>query len=209
MPDYGSNAFSEKEKEKDIQKPEEKSLLPETRNVKAVPEGTTKVKLRLRDVILPEDFSAVRDNILTNVIGPVVRKMIFDVVVNSLGTYLFPNGSRTFTELKTSYDKIFSPGKSSSTIAQVESPRPNFSSLDVSNIEIQDIETAQFIIDSLYEILQEYGSVRVADFYDAARITCNNYTANNYGWRDISSHRIVVMLDGKCFIKMPRPVPLK
>lgn len=47
----------------------------------------------------------------------------------------------------------------------------------------------------------------VADLYDLANVSNDNYAANKYGWTDIAGCRAVRVRDGY-ILKLPKPTPL-
>jgi hypothetical protein len=55
-------------------------------------------------------------------------------------------------------------------------------------------------------LIDTYGIVSVADFYDLVGIT-GNYTDNKYGWNNIHSASIVRVREGY-MIKLPRALAL-
>lgn len=65
---------------------------------------------------------------------------------------------------------------------------------------------AEDVLDRMYELLDTYKVVRVADLYDLVNIT-GSYTDNNYGWVDLRTAEIVRVRDGY-IIKMPRAIPI-
>ena len=56
------------------------------------------------------------------------------------------------------------------------------------------------------EIIDTYGIVTIADFYDLAGVT-GDYTTNNYGWTNIRNAEVVRVRDGY-IIKMPKAMPI-
>jgi hypothetical protein len=55
---------------------------------------------------------------------------------------------------------------------------------DFDEIEFQSREDASIILDLMYDRLQEYGSVSVAEFYAWADVR-GNFTDQNWGWRSL------------------------
>ena len=65
---------------------------------------------------------------------------------------------------------------------------------------------AEEVLSRMDELIDTYGIVSVADFYDLVGIT-GKYTDNNYGWTDIHSAKVVSVRDGY-LIKLPRALPV-
>ena len=60
------------------------------------------------------------------------------------------------------------------------------------------------------ELIDTYGMVSVADFYDLVGLQCN-YTDNKYGWTDIRNASVVRVRDNDgngYLIKLPKIQPL-
>ncbi len=62
------------------------------------------------------------------------------------------------------------------------------------------------ILDNMFEILDRYKVVTVADLYDLAGER-GRYTDNKFGWTDISSASVVRIRDG-FVIKLPRALAI-
>ena len=59
---------------------------------------------------------------------------------------------------------------------------------------------------SMYELLSEYGVVRVSDLYHASGLNAE-YSDHRHGWTDIDSAKIEKVKDGY-IIRMPKEIPL-
>lgn len=66
---------------------------------------------------------------------------------------------------------------------------------------------AEQILDKMEEYLDEYKQVTVADLYDFAGITSDNFQNNSYGWTDLRTAQIYAVRDGYK-LKLPRALPL-
>lgn len=61
------------------------------------------------------------------------------------------------------------------------------STMDYMDIPFRSRPDAEKVLDKMRDILDQYPSVSVADFYDLVGYNYgNNYTCNNYGWTDLS-----------------------
>jgi hypothetical protein len=59
----------------------------------------------------------------------------------------------------------------------------------------------------MYDVINSYGFVRVADLMDMAGVT-GNYTDNYYGWNSINTAEVLRTRDG-WIIKLPKAIPLE
>ena len=67
---------------------------------------------------------------------------------------------------------------------------------------------AEDVIIKMSEIIDKWGEVSLADFYELAGVYNDDYASTKYGWTDISSVRIVSDKGGFT-IKLPRPLPIE
>lgn len=69
-------------------------------------------------------------------------------------------------------------------------------------------KVAANVLHRLADILDQYGTVTVADFYDEAGLNDFHYSSNRYGWKDIGDAYIVKVRSGWS-IHMPDPIKLE
>lgn len=69
---------------------------------------------------------------------------------------------------------------------------------------------AEVALNSLWDILDQYKVVSIADLFDIAQCTPpGDSSGNNYGWFDLSGSDVIRTFDGKYLIKLPPAVSLK
>ena len=69
---------------------------------------------------------------------------------------------------------------------------------------------AEKALNALWDILDEYRVVSVADLFDVAQCTpSGDSTGNNYGWFDLSGSEVTRTFDGRYCLKLPTAVSLK
>lgn len=198
MVDYKSNSYKSKE--------EKKADVPE-KKVEKVISGTARTKKKsefskFANTFISEDIQSVKDYILMDVLVPAVKKAISDVVTNGIDMILYgESGSKrsSSTASKISYRSYYD--------------RPNdreyhrSSGFDYDDILLDSRGEAESVLDRMDELISTYHVVSVADFYELADITNENYMNNKYGWKDIRSAKIVRTRDGY-MIRMPRALPI-
>ena len=64
------------------------------------------------------------------------------------------------------------------------------------------------VLNSLADILDQYGTVTVADFYDEAGVARPSYSGMDYGWKDIGDAYVVKVRSGWS-ISLPDPIKLE
>lgn len=201
-----SNSNKSREQEKQQYNKPEKKIEP------VVEAGTrTKKKsgiVRLADVFLPEDVTSVKDYILRDVIIPKIRDMLHDIGAEAWDSFWGISGRSTRGSAAkvsyVSYDKYSSGGRRD---ISDQSPRQS-GRLDYDDIVFSSRGDAEAVLDRMGEICDQYKCVSVADMYDLADVTNDNYALNKYGWTDIHEAKIIRMSGGGYTIKMPRATQL-
>lgn len=69
-------------------------------------------------------------------------------------------------------------------------------------------KNAANVLHRLADILDQYGTVTVADFYDEAGLNDSHYSSTHYGWKDIGDAYVVKVRYGWS-ISMPDPIKLE
>lgn len=116
------------------------------------------------------------------------------------------NQSRTNygTIYRTSDTGIFKGSERKSYEEPTSGPWYRRSSMDYMDIPFDTRPDAEKVLDAMRDILDQYPSVSVADFYDLVGYNYgNNYTCNNYGWTDLSNVT-VTWSRGAWYIALPR-----
>lgn len=68
---------------------------------------------------------------------------------------------------------------------------------------------AEEVLAAMYDVLERYGCVSVLDLYDLSNITQVPYSANKYGWTDLTGARVHRRKGGSYTIDIPRrPLPI-
>ena len=116
-----------------------------------------------------------------------------------------PGGSvgynKRSSESKVSYRKYYEePGdRHRASVA----PRERF---DHDDIIFETRGDAELALDEMYNILEHYKIVRVADLYDIAQLS-QPYTSNRYGWTSLRGADII-RAGGGYVIRLPRALPI-
>ena len=180
MEEYKPNSHKSKEEQKD--------LVPEKR-VEKVISGTVKPKKKsemqkFADVFISEDVNNVKSYIVMDVLVPAIKKAISDIVTNGIDMILYGEaGKKDYTAPKSR------------------------TSYEYDELLFETRGDAESVLDAMNEIIAQYEVVSVADLYDLANVSNDNYAANKYGWTDIAGCRAVRVRDGY-ILKLPKPMPL-
>lgn len=139
---------------------------------------------KVLDTFLSEKIDDVGDYIRYNVIGPGIKSLIYEIFMGSLSMAFWGDasvgrrsggrgggGSR-------GYDRIYDEKRNGG--GRDRGRRPAY---DYDDIFFETRDDAERVLDRMYDQLERYGKVRVADLYEAAGISPDgNYTVNYYGW---------------------------
>ena len=205
---YPSNSHKSKEEQK---KQEEKSV---GQIVKTPAKRRRQGDLeKFARSIVAEDARTVRTNIVTNVLIPGFKELLYDIVTKGARIVFYgEDGSkdvRSGNSSKVSYRSYYDARRS-------ERPRENkidyreprtAVGYDYDNIIIASKGEAEDVLTRMDEMIDTYGAVSVADFYEMVGIT-GEYTDNNYGWTDLRSAYVSRTRDG-FIIRFPPSIALK
>lgn len=181
------------------------------RKIGKVVSGTVKTKKKsearkFADVFITEDIHSVKTYVFSDVIVPAVVDLIEDIVVGGIRMVLRGDaGSRRDRRSKdrdyTNYSR-FSSSRDRDRDRDRDRRRESSSRFDYEELVFETRGDAEAVRDELEDVIEKYGMVTVADFYDMADRTAP-YTANSYGWTNIRHADIVRTRDGY-IIRLPR-----
>ena len=200
MEEYRSNSFkSKEEKESKTKKPV----------IEKVISGKAKVKKKsemqkIAEIFIPSDLRKVRDNIIENIVGPALKKIVSD----SLDAFLYENGgSRRRSEgERRPYANYWYRNDTDERKSEHRARRDR-SIYDFDNLLFETRGDAEMVLDALQDIIETYDTASVADLYDLADVEIENTTASNYGWETIVEAKAVHVPDGYV-LRLPKPIAL-
>lgn len=196
---------SHKSKEEKYHKPEKK--------IESVVSGSTSLKkksgiVKLADVFLPEDVQSVKSYILDDVIIPKIKNMLHDIGAEAWDSFWGISG-RSTNRGSASRVSYVSYDKYSNRNADPRDKQPRQrSGLDYDDIVFNSRGDAEIVLDRMSELCDRYQTVSVADMYELADVSTDNYMLNKYGWTDLHDAKIVRLSGGYYTIKTPRAMPL-
>ena len=194
--EYKSNSHKSKE-------------VDERKKVGKVVKGKVKTKkksgiTKFTDVFISEDVSSVKSYIIGEVLIPAMKKALSDIVTNGIDMILY--GESGVSKRKTPGSRISYTNCYDRRDRDRYDDRRVRTGYDFDDIILDSRGEAEDVLSRMDELIDNYGIVSVADFYDLCGIT-GSYTDNKYGWTDIRSAQVVRVRDGYK-IKLPRALPL-
>lgn len=180
------------------------------KKVEKVVSGKTSTKKKsgirkLSDTFLSEDVGNVKSYIFSEVLLPAAKKLVSDIVTNGIDMLLYGEiKNKKGNSSKVSYSRYYDDRRDRSRDYRSPVVRNNF---DYDEIIFETRGDAEAVLDAMYDILNQYKVVSVAELYDLASITTHNYTCNNYGWIDLRGSNVVRVRDGY-ILKLPRALAI-
>lgn len=180
------------------------------KKVEKVVSGKTSTKKKsgirkLSDTFLSEDVGNVKSYIFSEVLLPAAKKLVSDIVTNGIDMLLYGEiKNKKGNSSKVSYSRYYDDRRDRSRDYISPVVRNNF---DYDEIIFETRGDAEAVLDAMYDILNQYKVVSVAELYDLASITTHNYTCNNYGWIDLRGSSVVRVRDGY-ILKLPRALAI-
>lgn len=205
MENYRANSIKSKTEAQDTKNVPEKQVdKVVTSPVKAKKKGKF---AQLIDSLVKEDAATIRKYVLEEVLDPAIRKTAQDVVTNVLDMVLWgKNGGRPRPRSAAGQVSYRDCYNGQPATRQPIQRRAGGTSYIIDDIVIGTRGEAEDVLKRMEELLDTYGTVSVADYYDLVDIT-GKHTDNKYGWNDLSAAYIVKAFDGY-IIKLPRTIPL-
>lgn len=154
--------------------------------------------------VISEEAGDVKNYIVMDVLIPAVKKTIVDIVENGIEMLMGTSGRSTSSRSKgsrVSYSSYYDDDRRSSRTG-----RRYDSGFDYDDIIFDTRGDAEVVLDSMFEVLDRYKVVTIADYYDLCGERCP-HTANRYGWTDLSNASVVRIRDGYT-IRLPRALAI-
>lgn len=198
MEEYRSNSHSLRD-EKD-------NGIPEKRREPVVSGSATVQKKtgfsKFANSIIAEDMRSVGLWIVSDVIVPSVKKVIYDVITNGADMMLYgrasgPRSSSTIS--KVSYGSYYQKPYGSEPLRAGS----NGGAFNYDNIVFDNRGDAEAVLTGLEDLLDQFEVVTVSDLYELADVASPSYTANQYGWTSLKGASVIRCRDGY-LIKLPK-----
>ncbi len=192
-------------------KAKEQSARP---NVQAVTQGELKrtTKELVRSQFYTDDAGKIGQHLLLNVVIPMMKKLVVDVVNGTLNMIFYKSEATTSTS-SVPASRISIGGRSTNeyhaasgrgTTVKEASER----SYDLDYVVVKDMQAANDVINGMQLIIDQYDTVRASEFCALAGITAP-YTYTDYGWDSAAVAQKIPLLDGRVKIQMPKAKYMK
>lgn len=165
--------------------------------------------------MVADDVTNVGDFVLSDVLVPAIRNLVYDIVSQGAHRVLFGTargprrgvGTGAYSgaggNLKTAYHRVSNePVRNEPTMSRSDMARHNFD-----EIFLDDNAEAMDVLENLVARVERYGSASVSDFYDYLGVT-GGFTDQAYGWKNLSGAQVRQTRKGYTF-DLPRPIALR
>lgn len=206
MENYTSNSNKSKEAAAQPQEPEKRVQKPVVSG--KVSTKKKSVGRRFLDTFISEDAKSIKDYLLGDVLIPALKETIVDSIVNSVNMMFYGTtnrrtgggANRLGGSPQFSYNKCYTSGN------KPQQRVGHQSSMSFDDIIFDSRGDAEECLNTIIDIVSDYGAASVADLYSAADLAYP-YTYNRYGWTDLYGAR--VRRNGSGFsIDLPKPIDL-
>ena len=192
----------------------DKKSTKEKKEIKAVVNGkVTKKKKGICSkigAVLFDDNNVgdVKEYVIFDVIVPAVKNAISNAITGGIDMLLF--GERQSDSSRSRDSRGYTSYSSRSTSIR-DNSRQGYrrtSLFDIDDILLPTKLDANSVIDNMFNILDEYGVVSVADYY-ALVGEPSNYQMNAWGWENLTNVYTQRTRNGEYKIVLPKPVNIK
>ena len=152
--------------------------------------------------LIPNTASEIGKNILDDIVIPGIRAGIHGAIdtifggTNGTTYYSSPSG-------RINYSNISRNQSTRGTTIQSNMARKTY---EFENLIFASRGDAEAVLDEMLQHIYAYEMVRVSDLFEFAGVSCD-YTAQKYGWTDLSTARILRTFDG-WKIEFPKAIVL-
>ena len=170
-------------------------------------------KMAIDGYIIYTDIKNIKQYIIYDVVVPVIKNTLSQIITGATDMIFFGEVRSTKSSwgvrggsTKISYKDYWEGGSRSRQNNRDYRPSNRVS---YDELYFESREDAANVLESMDDIVEQYGVVTVADLFDLAGVSGNGYTDQNYGWTSTNSADIFRDRDGAYRIKLLRPSPIK
>lgn len=205
--EFPGNSNRDKERPKQARREPEKKIERVTQG--RVQRRKKPLLRRMKEIFFGGE--GVWDFLANTVIVPSMQDIFHDVITQGAERMIYrddysPGGRRRYHRRDprghVRYDRYSSRHDEPRNISRRGRASHNFDEIILdSRIEAEEV------IDSMFELIQQFEEVTVADLYELVGIT-GNYTDQKWGWDDLTGAGATRLSGGGYLLDLPKPIPL-
>lgn len=170
-------------------------------------------KRKIRDILLADSSVSIKEYIITEIVIPRIKDIIYDIGVGSLGLSLFGEAdvlrSKGTKKNGYEYDKV-SFATPYHTQERKKQPKRR-GRIDYRELRFNSRIDAEDVLCDMRDYISQYGSVSLLTYYELAGVKPEyiTFTDDEYGWFDLS--RVSVEYDrhtSTYVLTLPKATPI-
>ena len=210
---YGSNSIKNRESKNTT---DSKEVVK--KEVAKVAKGSVKTKKKselnkIANSIISEECRSIKEYAIYEVIVPVVKETISQLVKGSIDMLFFGEvrstssrgGRSSGNSSRVSYRDYYDDNRRD----RDRDSRRRDPIYSCDDIIFDSKADAEEVLNRMDEIVDSYGAVSVSDLFELAGVTGNGYTDQNYGWTSTRSASVERVSHGEYIIRLTRPKHIK
>lgn len=172
---------------------------------------------RLKELIIGGDSKTALNYVITDVIVPQAKDMLAEALSQGFERVIYGenrNGRRrsgtrpTTTPNYTNYNRYSSRGNNPiGRSGREDRPTASIQSRDIDDIIFATEIEADTVLDRLYDLVQEYGMVSIADLHSLIGWS-SSHTDQKWGWETLQGSGVQRVRGGGYAMNLPKPHPL-
>lgn len=172
---------------------------------------------RLREALIGGDSRTALQYVIGEVIIPQAKDMLAEAATQAFHRFIFGDGpsatrrssGRTVGSNYTPYNRYSARGnRPIGSTAREERATVHLRSRDLDDIVCETRQDAQSVLEQMFDFLEEYQSVSVADLYTMLNWTDRStHTDQKWGWESLQGSDIKMVRGGYLLI-LPKPMAL-
>lgn len=166
---------------------------------------------KFAETFLADDIQDVRGYIFFDVFVPMVKDLLYNSVMGSIGMMLYGSANKHFRNggglnERNSYTAYYKSGTRSDR--RNDAVNRN-SRIDYRDIVLDSRNEAEEVLSQLIDLTTDYEAATLADLYDLVGITrAANFQDEKWGWTNLEGARVRIVHGGKYLLELPQPQPL-
>lgn len=154
-----------------------------------------------------DSAQSVGQYLLMDVVVPGTKNIISDLVTQGINRLLY-GSSRPTQGIRSSvggagYGKFFNGGGNSNQQTPTQLTQQARQNHAFGEIVLQSRGDAEIVIESLRELIEQYGNAKVTNLYSLVGIT-SDFTDQKYGWTNLSRAGVLQIREGY-LLDLPKP----